>query len=287
MGSRIGGFFRQGGAVPVILAVTLIVFVIQRLVMASTGQDLLTEWFALRAWTPDAEAWRAFVETEGAPPPASEALRFNWFFPVQLITMMLLHSDGGHIFWNMLLLFYFGRDLEATQGRAGFYRLYIAAGVFGGLLQWGSQLAQMSAIPALGASGAVYGVMALYALRYPRRSIYMFPIFIPIPVIAFMGFKVLMDILGMVEGQSGVAFLAHIGGALVGVLWFRRGDVVAKVEMARRRAKAEKQHAAEEGGRREMDRILGKIQADGLSSLSTKEREFLNRRSRELREDRR
>jgi len=91
-------------------------------------------------------------------------------------------------------------------------------------------------------------------------------------------------VLGFAAGAGTTAHLAHLGGALMGFVWFRRGDVVAQVQMKRRREKAQKHAEAHSSERREMDRILAKIQTSGLSSLDKAERSFLDRRSRELRQ---
>jgi membrane associated rhomboid family serine protease len=239
----------------------------------SGGLDPLADLLGLRAW----------IETGPTGGPSDKV--FNLFFPVQLVTYMVVHSLSlSHVGFNMLYLWFFGRELEATMGKQGFLRFYITGGVVGGLAQWVLNMTQGDAFPVVGASGAVYAVLALYALKWPRRTMIIFPILIPIPVIFILGFKVVGDLMGFLEGAPGVAFLAHLGGAAVGLLWFRRGDVVARAQDTVKRKRNEKVLAAESDDRREMDRILRKIQASGLTSLTPEERSFLDRRSKELRE---
>ncbi|GJM20348.1 MAG: hypothetical protein DHS20C15_02630 [Planctomycetota bacterium] len=290
-GSRAGNWFSDKPAWLLILITTFAIYLVQRY-MASSGSDALSQVLGIRAWWPgegavppslveDAAGRRMIVP--GTPGDAS----FNWFFPVQAFTYLLVHSarDFWHVFGNMLFLFFLGRELEQALGRSGFLRLYITGGVVGGLACWLSALLQGSVVPTIGASGAVYAVMVLYAFRWPRRTIFIY--FMPVPIWLLVAFKVFNDLSGFLSGAgeaSGTAVLAHLGGATIGFLWFKRGDLVAQADMTRRRVVSERQAKQSADGRREMDRILGKIQAEGLGALSTKEREFLNRRSKELRE---
>lgn len=265
---------RNWSGMRTIMTVTFVCWVLQMLLAGrgpQTALDPLGDLFALRAYTPDAQG----------------GVSFNLLFPLQLFTYMLVHSLSlSHVAFNMLYLWFFGRDLEATMGKAGFLRLYLLGGFVGGLAVWVFNLATHDPTPVLGASGAVYAVLALFALRYPRRTIIVFPIFIPIPVIFIVAFKVASDLMGFLSGAPGIAFLAHLGGAAVGAVWFRRGDVLARAQATVRRHRTEKAAAGESDDRREMDRILRKIQATGLQTLEASEREFLDRRSRELREKR-
>ena len=247
------------------LVATLGVFVLQ-MALQTAGLRLDT-WFGLHAWY-----------------PSEDGVTFNVLFPVQLVTYMLLHGGLSHILWNMFFLWMFGRELEGIMGRASFLRMYVAGGVFGGLCQWAFGLVEGSVVPTIGASGAVYTVMVLYACKWPRRSILLLFPPMPVPAALLIGLKVFFDITGAVQGGSHTAHLAHLGGALMGFLWFRRGDVVQQVQMKRRREKAQKEAEAHSSERREMYRILAKIQASGLSSLDASERSFLDKRSRELRQ---
>ena len=94
------------------------------------------------------------------------------------------------------------------------------------------------------------------------------------------------ELVRTLSDAGGIAVLAHLGGAAIGYLYFRKGDVVGRYQVKRKVAKAAKTDREHETNRREMDRILTKIQATGLGSLDTKEREYLNQRSRNLRDGR-
>jgi len=267
---------RDWTAIRLIFTLCAAFYVIELLLLAlggpaSPGLDVLFDLMALRSWN----------ATETGP-------SFNFLFPVQLVTYMLLHSPGDmwHLFWNMVLMWMFGRELEGVMGKRAFLRMFIAGGILGALLQWGSGLVTDSTTPTIGASGAVYTIMMMYTLRWPRRTILLFPFMIPVPVVLIMAFKLAGDFMGFMGGGGHVAHLVHLGGALMGYIWFKRGDFVGRIQTQHQRKAAQKVAEEKTGERREMDRILAKIQASGLSSLDKKERSFLDRRSKELRESR-
>ncbi|MHC4845278.1 MAG: rhomboid family intramembrane serine protease [Planctomycetota bacterium] len=211
---------------------------------------------------------------------------FNFGFPIQLITYAFFHAGFWHIFGNCLFLWIFGPELEASYGKRGFLRLFFGGAVLGGLLQWAYWLFAGSGGFVLGASGGVFALLVLYALKWPHRTIYLNFLF-PIPVWVLAGGYVLLNVLSFIRGTAGgTSVLAHIGGALFALLWWRRGDVVGHISVQRKRAKAERVEKETSTDRREMDRILAKIQSSGLSSLDSRERSFLEKRSRELREGR-
>ncbi len=237
-------------------------------------ESLLTEYGALRAFWAGAPS---LMQPEGS-------LAFNWAFPIQCVTYSLLHDGFRHILFNMLVLWVFSPELEAYLGRAAYLRLYVLGAVFGGLLQWGWWLGTGSPGSVIGASGAVYAVMVLAALKWPQRTV-LFWMVLPVPVWLIVGLYVVGDLGSFFTATAGsTAVLAHLGGAAFAVLWYFKGDVVGQVSDARHRHLAVRQHAEHDSDRREMDRILAKIQAHGLNSLDGSERAFLERRSREMRE---
>jgi membrane associated rhomboid family serine protease len=146
-------------------------------------------------------------------------LAFNHLFIWQFVTYMFLHGGLSHIFFNMFALWMFGVELERTWGTREFLKYYfltgIAAGLSTALFSWGS------IIPTIGASGAVYGILAAYALFFPDRYVYMYFLF-PIKM------KYLALILGALEffsaynqAQTGIAHAAHLGGMIVGFFYLR------------------------------------------------------------------
>ena len=143
---------------------------------------------------------------------------FEKLFIWQFVTYMFFHGGFAHIFFNMFALWMFGVELERTWGTREFIRFYfltgIAAGLSTAIFSWGSMT------PTIGASGAIYGILAAYALFFPDRYVYLYLLF-PIKM------KYLAIILGVIEfisarhGGSGIAHTAHLGGMIVGFFYLR------------------------------------------------------------------
>ncbi len=281
-GGAFGGPLATWTAFRWILTLNIAAFLLQLVLEGSaTGQQFMG-FFALRAWWPHASGF-------ALDPRTGDLLQgeFNWLFAPQLVTYAFLHDTHGfwHILWNMLFLGFFGPALEDELGKRGFLRLYFGGAIVGGLVQWAWWAATGSPGVVIGASGAVYTVLVLYALKWPHRLVYVWFV-LPVPIWLLAVLRVAGDALDLWRGSSdGTAVLVHLGGAAFGLLWLKGGSVFTAALDRRRRDKAMKGFQEEASTRREMDRILGKIQASGLASLDTRERAFLDRRSRELRKD--
>jgi len=143
------------------------------------------------------------------------------FLPI--VTSMFLHSGWLHIGGNMLFLWIFGDNVEDYFGHLPYLLFYFVCGIGADLLHIAFNF--HSAIPALGASGAISGVMGAYIILYPRARVLTLVIifFLPIPAFVILGYWFLIQ---FVEGVSsvggspngGVAWWAHIGGFLLGML---------------------------------------------------------------------
>jgi membrane associated rhomboid family serine protease len=140
-----------------------------------------------------------------------------------LFTSMFLHGTFMHLAGNMLFLYIFGDNIEEVFGHVGYLFFYVFCGLASGLIHvlfnW------HSAIPALGASGAISGVMGAYAVYFPRNQIltFFFIFLLPIPAIFILGYWFVLQFLAGVSGlgmaqAGGVAWWAHIGGFLIGML---------------------------------------------------------------------
>ena len=154
--------------------------------------------------------------------------------PVTWITSMFLHADLSHLVGNMVFLFLFGFALEIAIGRAVFLLLYLCSGMGGSLLYWASAYGTDGG--ALGASGAISGLMGMYIALYGLRKITFFyhvvfltglvraPALIVFPV--WVGF----ELWGARYAADNVAYWAHAGGLLFGfvllALWMRAGLAV-------------------------------------------------------------
>jgi len=156
-----------------------------------------------------------------------------------ILTSMFLHGGIAHIFMNMYALLVFGNDVESAFGRIGFLLFYLISGV--GATVFNAVLTVIltpaaAGIPGIGASGAIFSIMAAYATLFPKRMIYTFSGFflIRIRAIYFILLYAMIETLYAISSVSigefgGVAHLAHIGGFLTGLIgvalfWsFRRG----------------------------------------------------------------
>ena len=186
----------------------------------------------------DPAASAAIVTRYGANPND-----FHWW---QLVTSLFLHGGLAHLGFNMIGLAVFGPPLEERLGRGRFIIFYLACGAAASAAH-----VALSSAPAIGASGAVYGLLGAFAVIYPRAriGILLAPRPVPAPVLALV--YLLIDILGAGGvGGRGVANLAHIGGLLCGVVaastmlwlgWIRRdgSDIlfVTRQWFRRRRAR--------------------------------------------------
>jgi membrane associated rhomboid family serine protease len=140
---------------------------------------------------------------------------FAFYQPWTFITSIFLHADFLHLFFNLFALFFFGIYLERIIGNRAFAILFIVSGVVGnlGYLVTSSN----SYIPAIGASGAIYGVIGTLAVIAPSLLIYIYG-FIPVPMALAALIWALMDVAGLFM-PTGIAHGAHLGGMVVGLLY--------------------------------------------------------------------
>lgn len=210
--------------------------------------------------------------------------------PWTVVTYMFLHGGFGHIFFNLLSLFFFGPRVEDRLGGKAFLGLYFASGIMGALLS-----IPFSGAGIIGASGATFGVLLGYAWFWPRDQMLIWGI---IPIEArymvllmtaaslYFGFRP--------GGGGGIAHFAHLGGFVGGYLYLRflqrrtgserfkrkMQPITPRIETtagAMDRWKKIKRDGLHEVNRDELDRILDKISASGIASLTPGEREFLDR----------
>lgn len=154
----------------------------------------------------------------GHAPFSSEALPVPE--ALTLLTYMFFHGDALHIAGNMLFLWVFGDNVEDACGHARFLLLYLASGVFAGLLHVAIQA--NSNAPLIGASGAVAGVLSAYLVLHPRVRIWVLAFkFIPLRISAAwaLGAWISLQVIMLLMPQSGpVAWWAHIGGIMAGAV---------------------------------------------------------------------
>jgi rhomboid family protein len=141
----------------------------------------------------------------------------SWYAP---LSSMFLHGSWFHLIGNMWFLHVFGNNVEDVMGRGRFVLYYLLCGLAAAAAQVAA--GPSSAIPMVGASGAIGGVMGGYVLLYPwaRIRTFVFIFFIDVPAIFMLGYWFLLQLGGTAAAGSdvgGVAFWAHVGGFLAGL----------------------------------------------------------------------
>ncbi|MCK5375974.1 MAG: rhomboid family intramembrane serine protease [Acidobacteria bacterium] len=200
-----------------------------------------------------------------------------------LVTSAFSHSELWHMAINMFVLWSFGTVLERLWGTRVFVAFYLAAAVVSSASHCAVSSLYIGSgdIPALGASGAIAGLLLAYALHYPRHKILLFGI-VPIPalagVLAFVG----LDIWGLIaQGRGGglpIGHGAHLGGALAGaVMYFMylRSTYPTPSATGPRSPAGTASLTVEEA--HEFERIRVKIETHGPHVLTPKEQAFLDR----------
>lgn len=231
--------------------------------------------YALQQVMPEITRWGAFV------PGAAFVRPWTW------VTYMFLHGGPTHLLFNMLVLFFFGSRVEARMGGTRFIQMYLVAGVTGALLY----LVFSPNGGMVGASGGTFGVTLCFAAFWPRDRIYIWGV-LPIEAWLLAGLTLMFAVFSGVTGsRDGVAHFAHIGGAVGAYLFLLALDrfspskqfraKVAKVAPTTEKAlKTNWRNVNLEGvhqlSREEVNRILDKINAEGIGSLTTEEKLFLS-----------
>jgi membrane associated rhomboid family serine protease len=138
-----------------------------------------------------------------------------------LLSSMFMHGSWLHLGGNMLFLWIFGDNVEHRAGPLLYLVAYLAAGLVGSMAQ--ILTSADSPIPSLGASGAISGVLGAYLIVYPRNRVtaFVFRFLVQIPALAAIGMWIALQVISSLAdptGAGGVAYMAHIGGFLTGVL---------------------------------------------------------------------
>lgn len=142
-----------------------------------------------------------------------------------LITSVFSHNAFLHLFFNMYVLDSFGPIVESVLGRARFLKFYFIAGIISSFCHAAVSafLLHEPSLPALGASGAISGMIFLFALIFPRQKILLFG-FVPTPALWGAFLFVGLDIWGLIAQAEGgglpIGHGAHLGGSLTGVLYY-------------------------------------------------------------------
>ncbi|MET0515477.1 MAG: rhomboid family intramembrane serine protease [Nitrospiraceae bacterium] len=195
----------------------------------------------------------AFIYQSSLPPGADERFVFQYgaipaivfghatlqseIVPIPayatLLTSMFLHGSWMHLLGNMLYLWIFGNNVEDTMGHVRFIIFYVVCGVCAALSH--AAIDPASAIPMVGASGAISGILGAYLLLFPRARVlilapYVGTTYVPAGIVLGLWFVMQVFSGGTSLGTTGggVAFFAHIGGFVAGMLlirFFKRSDI--------------------------------------------------------------
>ncbi len=232
-----------------------------------------------------------------------------WKQPWTFVTYMFLHAGIVHLAFNMLMLFFFGPSVEERMGGRVFALFYLLCGIGGALASFPlSQAMPVSQV--IGASGAVLGVAVAFAWYWPDDPVFIFPLPDPVPAKWLVTFLVGVDlVLAFLGVSDGVAHPAHLGGVAAAFLYLKgrqwhetRGErrgrqmsessvLVSQPPRVSRSGSLPPTRSPKGGARgdtdprasAEIDRVLDKISADGVESLTPAERKFLTEISRRLR----
>ena len=247
-------------------------------------------FFLLDAFTPKSENGLRWLSRNMAIDSAQP-----WKFWT-LLTHGFAHASLGtkHGFWhvggNMLALFFLGRSVEDRLGRYEFLKFYLISIVLSGTALLLIRMGMGKQLVAVGASGAVSAVVALFVFMYPRVKVLLF-FAIPIPAWTLGILIVLLDLSRAFSPDSPIAWEAHLAGFAFGAAYFQmkwnfswmKFDWLTSKFSNKPRLRVHNPNRGEEKLKQQADEVLAKISEFGEESLSNKERKILNRYSAKLR----
>ncbi len=206
----------------------------------------------------------------------------NLFIAIQLwrpITYQFLHAGLSHVLWNMLWLYFFGSILERLWGPKKFLIFYLTCGAVGGIVySILALLGIMSAGPLIGASGAIFGIVVVVAILFPKLRVYALGIF-PIPMMLVALICILVSILGL-RGENAGGELCHLGGAAAGAIYVFSESWRTRIKLRFKASRWQRDVSQERKLRIEVDRILKKVHDHGIRSLSLAEKRILKKATR-------
>lgn len=210
-----------------LIVINVIIFLFELAIQAAFGDDALNRLFyeagVVPAFFSGSARPEAFVLPDGAAVPP-----FTPLSPVITpLTSMFLHGGVAHVMGNMLFLWIFGDNVEDRIGRFRFLLFYLLAGYIAALVHVLSRTDSL--LPTVGASGAIAGVMGAYLVGFPKAKL---AVIIPpffflrlwVPAFAFLILWFVLQFIGgwfdwaSIGDTGGIAFGAHVGGFVVGLL---------------------------------------------------------------------
>ena len=230
--------------------------------------------------------------------------------PWTFLSYMFVHGGIPHAVVNLLLLFAFGPPIERRMGSRGFVLFYTYCGIGAALFTLGLS-SFMSIPPLVGASGAILGIGLAFAFAWPEAELVLFPLPLRITARTLVMLLAGINLLVALWNPDGVAHLGYLGGFAAGYVFLRiqglsvqrtrkepraitRRPVMAPmpvrqgspaVDLRPAMARPEPAELHEEYPAEEVDRVLDKISAFGIQSLTADERRFLDEVSKRKRKD--
>ena len=202
----------------------------------------------------------------------------------QLFTYLFMHGGIFHIFFNMFVLWMFGKDLESQWGKMEFLLFYFVCGIGAGLIT--VLFSVNSIVPIVGASGAIYGLLLAYGFTYPNQMVYLYGL-VPIKVkYMVLGLGAIAFFASLSASQSNVSHITHLSGMIIGLIfiYFNINWKVIKLWYIRMRLKGLSQQPAKQDNeeaqmKKQVDKILDKLNDSGWDSLTEQEENYLTQAS--------
>ncbi len=228
-----------------------------------------------------------------------ETLREPWMW-WRFITYGFAHDyDARHILFNMIGLFFFGRDVESLYGRWKFLGMYLTAILLGSLVWSLTSLAVGDSGYLIGASGAVTTVILLFAIHFPRRIVYLMFV-LPVPAWVLGVLLIAGNLMGMQSGQAGqpgprVAFDVHLVGAAYAFMFYKTQWELGQYFSAKwlmnlknfkpkPKLRVHDPESRQQSLDEQADAVLDKLHREGEAGLTARERKVLEEYSRRMKQ---
>ncbi|MHC4159270.1 MAG: rhomboid family intramembrane serine protease [Planctomycetota bacterium] len=195
----------------------------------------------------------------------------------RLVTYQFLHGGLFHILFNMLCLFFLGSSLERHWGSKRFLKFYLGCGIAGGLFYLLLVTIRfLPALPMIGASGAVLGLLAACAILFPQFIVFIF--LFPVPIrVAAIAFTVIYFVAVITRSPNAGGDAAHLAGMAAGTIYVLSQSWRANLKSKNRSGRWEKKITTQRSLQVEVDRILEKVHNQGIRSLTAKEKKLLKK----------
>jgi len=197
----------------------------------------------------------------------------------RLVTYQFLHGSILHILFNMLGLFFLGPTLERNWSGKRFLLFYLGCGAAGGLFYiFLVAVNFLPALPMIGASGAILGMLAACAILFPHFAVFIFPFPVPISIrVAAIAFTAIYIITVITRGPNAGGDAAHLAGMVAGAVYVFSQNWRDKLRFKIKSVLWHRKITNQQNLQVEVDRILQKVHDSGIASLTSKEKKLLRK----------